>query len=333
MKKLGSCILIAALLAQTTVVGTFSAAAADVVETAGVSVKDHAEVEGDDPVWPQAPSGFTSYDDYRDSTGWVHDTEFYYDQEEKTWYYYVTNSSEIRSSKDLVNWTLEETNRGGNAWAPCIVKLNQAVEFEGNSYTYALWDSLSKFGTRESQIRLWLSNSPKEGFVYAGDTVTSRANDGKLHNAIDPTVFYDKEGKMWMVYGSFFGGIYLIELDPATCMPKDAGEIPGKRIAYRSEYLNSIEGSTILYNPDTDFYYLNVSYGSLDNTYNVRIGRSRNVEGPYYDYNGMPMDNEGYTLDEADQIGTKITTPYAFDSDKGWYSTGHSAFLYNPDTN
>ena len=112
----------------------------------------------------------------------------------------MTNSSEIRSSKDLVNWTLEETDRGGNAWAPCIVKLRQAVEFEGNTYTYALWDSLSTFGTRQSQIRLWLSNSPKEGFVYAGDTVTSRLDDGKEHNAIDPTVFYDKEGTMWMCY-------------------------------------------------------------------------------------------------------------------------------------
>ena len=97
--------------------------------------------------------------------------------------------------------------------------------------------------------------------------------------------------------------------------------------------MNSIEGATILYNPDTDYYYLNVSYGSLSDTYNVRIGRSRKVEGPYYDYNGMPMDNEGYTADVVDQIGTKITTPYAFESDNGWYGTGHSAFLYNPDTN
>ena len=35
-------------------------------------------------------------------------------------------------------------------------------------------------------------------------------------NAIDPSVFYDKDDRMWMVYGSWSGGIYLVELDPAT---------------------------------------------------------------------------------------------------------------------
>lgn len=35
-------------------------------------------------------------------------------------------------------------------------------------------------------------------------------------NAIDPTVFYDADDRMWMVYGSWSGGIFLLELDPAT---------------------------------------------------------------------------------------------------------------------
>ena len=148
--------------------------------------------QGKAPKYPQAPEGYESYDDYRNNSGRVHDTEFYYDQEEQTWYYYITNSSAIYSGEDLLNWTMEDTNRGGDAWAPCIVKLRQPVEYEDTTYTYALWDSKSTFGTRESWIRLWLSNSPKEGFVYAGDTVTSQLDDGQLHNAIDPDVFYDK---------------------------------------------------------------------------------------------------------------------------------------------
>lgn len=296
-------------------------------------VSVYAEVEGEDPEYPKAPQGYESFEDYREKSPYVHDTEFYYDSDTKTWYWYITNSNEIRSSKDLIHWTKEKGDRTGSAWAPCIIRLRQAVEFEGESYTYALWDSLSEFGTRKSSIRLWLSNSPKGDFVYAGDTVVSKLDDGKLHNAIDPSVFYDKEGRLWMTFGSFFGGIYLFELDPATCMAKEPDKLPGKRVVYRSTYLNSIEGATIIYNPDTDYYYMNVSYGSLDHTYNVRIGRSRNVEGPYYDYNGLPMDNEGYAPDQEIQIGTKITSPYYFEMDQGWYSTGHSAFLYNPDTN
>ena len=329
MKRVGCWILALMMLVMIIPANAF---AAEDTEDTNLNLEDHVEIKGKAPKYPQAPEGYESYDDYRNNSGKVHDTEFYYDQEEQTWYYYITNSSAIYSGEDLLNWTMEDTNRGGDAWAPCIVKLRQPVEYEDTTYTYALWDSKSTFGTRESWIRLWLSNSPKEGFVYAGDTVTSQLDDGQLHNAIDPDVFYDKEGKMWMAYGSFFGGIFLIELDPETCMVKNQEELPGKRIAYRSEYMGSIEGATILYNPDTDYYYLNVSYGSLDNTYNVRIGRSKDVEGPYYDYNGLPMNNEGYSAKGVGQIGTKITTPYAFNSDGGWYSTGHSAFLYNPDT-
>lgn len=329
MKRAGIYILTAAMLASSVSLNTD---AKEPEQMTAADISGHVEVEGEDPVYPQAPEGYDSYEDYKQNSDWVHDTDFYYDTETKTWYRYITNSSRISSSQNLVNWEREETGREGNAWAPCIVKLREPVEYEGTSYAYALWDSLSTFGTRESWIRLWLSNSPSEGFVQAGDTVVSKLNDGKNHNAIDPSVFYDKEGKMWMTFGSFFGGIYLLELDPATCMPKNPDEVPGKRIAYRSTYGNSIEGPAILYNPDTDYYYLNVSYGSLDHTYNVRIGRSRNVEGPYYDYNGLPMDNEGYQSQQTSQIGTKITSPYYFEPDNGWYSTGHSSFLYNPDT-
>lgn len=35
-------------------------------------------------------------------------------------------------------------------------------------------------------------------------------------NAIDPTVFYDADGRMWMVYGSWSGGIFLLEIDKTT---------------------------------------------------------------------------------------------------------------------
>ncbi len=330
MKKICIGILIASMLVSPVSVCAY---AKEPIESSVVDVSGHVEIEGEEPVYPEAPEGFKNYEDYKQNTGYVHDTEFYYEQETKTWYCYFTNSNEIRSSKDLVHWTKEDTNRGGNAWAPCIIKLREPVEYEGKTYTYALWDSASTFGTRNSQIRLWLSNSPKGEFVQAGNTVVSKDGDGKSHNAIDPSVFYDKDGKLWMTFGSFFGGIFLFELDPATCMPKNPDGMPGKRIAYRSSYGNSIEGPTILYNPDTDYYYLNVSYGSLDHTYNVRIGRSRNVEGPYYDYNGLPMDNNGYNNEQVMQIGTKITSPYYFEPDNGWYSTAHSAFLYNPDTN
>lgn len=41
-------------------------------------------------------------------------------------------------------------------------------------------------------------------------------NNKMYTNAIDPTLFYDKDGKLWMTYGSWSGGIFVLEVDPAT---------------------------------------------------------------------------------------------------------------------
>ena len=56
-------------------------------------------------------------------------------------------------------------------------------------------------------------------WTHQGSVIKTKADDG--HNAIDPNVITDVEGKMWMVYGSFFDGIHIIELDPLTGKPRE----------------------------------------------------------------------------------------------------------------
>ena len=56
------------------------------IPSAAVDISGHMEVTGKDPGYPEAPNGFQNYEDYKQNTGWVHDTEFYYDQYSKTWY-------------------------------------------------------------------------------------------------------------------------------------------------------------------------------------------------------------------------------------------------------
>ena len=122
-------------------------------------------------------------------------------------------------------------------------------------------------------------------------------NTNLYPNAIDPAIFYDKDGGMWMAYGSWSGGIYLLELDPATgqaihptASAKDGNVITdiyfGKKIA--GGYGQSGEGPYVIYDKDTSYYYLYMSYGFLtaNEGYNIRMFRSENPDGPYVDAAG-----------------------------------------------
>ena len=92
-------------------------------------------------------------------------------------------------------------------------------------------------------------------------------NNLNYPNCIDPTIFCDEEGKMWMVYGSWSGGIWLLELDESTGFPIHPETDEEKHIdKYYGYYLmgglhNSCEGPYIHYEEENGYYYLLVSYG------------------------------------------------------------------------
>lgn len=123
-------------------------------------------------------------------------------------------------------------------------------------------------------------------------------NNSYAPNAIDPTIFEDKDGKLWMTYGSWSGGIYILEVDPATGdvkYPGKNGTASGNRIVDQyfgtrisGGFAKSGEGPYILYDKDSDYYYLYVSYEWLgvDGGYNMRLFRSKNPDGPYTDAAG-----------------------------------------------
>lgn len=149
-------------------------------------------------------------------------------------------------------------------------------------------------------------------------------------NAIDPTVFYDKEGLMWMVYGSWSGGIFLLEIDEATgdVIHPEADE--EKRIdPYFGKKLlggghHSMEGPYIMYHPESDYYYLFVSYGELFRTggYQMRVFRSKTVDGDYVDMNGkFPLKNDAHAL-----FGLKLSGNYSLPSlPMAYMATGHNS--------
>ena len=229
-------------------------------------------------------------------------------------------------------------------WAPCVY-FNEADK------TYYLYYSCSAYGTRNSFIGCAKSKTLDKGWEDCGQLIHTRTGDGKQYNAIDPVVIKDADGKLRMIYGSFFGGIAIVELDP-----KDPSKLlhpgtHGKTIAcrgYEKVYEQDgfegkptvsvdgqrftaygIEGASIVYNPMTKYYYLFVSYDRLALTYHVRVGRSKNVEGPYLDYNGKPLvyDQEKQGPDVVN--GTKLIGPYRWKSTgTGWVGTGHTTLFY-----
>jgi arabinan endo-1,5-alpha-L-arabinosidase len=111
-------------------------------------------------------------------------------------------------------------------------------------------------------------------------------------NAIDPGVFLDpNDGRLWLVYGSYFGYIRLVELDPKTGKRKDPNDKP------RDLAINC-EASDMIYHEG--WYYLLATHGSCcrgaDSGYNIRMGRSKKVTGPFLDNMGVDMIQGGGKL-------------------------------------
>ena len=126
-------------------------------------------------------------------------------------------------------------------------------------------------------------NSPDYKWEESG--VVASSDGVEDCNAIDPGVFLDPTtGKLWLTYGSYFGYIRLVELDPKTGKRLNSKEKP-RNIAINSE------ASIMIYHDG--WYYLLVTHGSCcrgaDSGYNIRVGRAKNVAGPFVDNMGTDM--------------------------------------------
>ncbi len=111
-------------------------------------------------------------------------------------------------------------------------------------------------------------------------------------NAIDPGVFLDPtDGRLWLVYGSYFGYIRLVELDPKTGKRLNPNDKP------RDLAINC-EASDMIYHDG--WYYLLATHGSCcrgaDSGYNIRMGRAKRVTGPFLDHDGVDMIQGGGKL-------------------------------------
>ncbi|QKX16101.1 LamG-like jellyroll fold domain-containing protein [Microbulbifer sp. YPW1] len=175
---------------------------------------------------------------------------------------------------------------------------------------------------------------------YVPDGFTGTEYNPTIHpNAIDPDVFYDKDGKLWMLYGSYSGGIFILEMDETTGKPKP-GQGYGKHLTGGDH--SAIEGTYMLYSPESDYYYLFMSFGGFFSTdgYNIRIARSKTPDGPFLDAEGNDMaEARGSNWDSFAPYGVKMMGGFEFASDagdpypsRGYLAPGHNSAYYDEET-
>lgn len=135
-------------------------------------------------------------------------------------------------------------------------------------------------------LTMWnKSLDPKSPDFKYSDPIEVASSDGIEDNdAIDPGLLLDPtDGRLWLSYGTYFGYIRLVELDPKT----------GKRVKGNKALNIAIdcEASDLIYRDG--WYYLLGTHGTCcdgaNSTYNIVVGRSRKVTGPYLDNLGRPM--------------------------------------------
>lgn len=246
-------------------------------------------------------------------------------RQDSVYYLFATGwGIDVYSSDDMVNWRREMSvfdqapqwavdtipNFKGHIWAPDI------YYHQGQ---YLLYYSVSAFGKNTSAMGVATNktlhpNSPDFKWVDHGPVVHSVPGVTNW-NAIDPNVIADSKGSMWMTFGSFWDGIQLVKLTKdglSAAQPpsgfttiatrktdlKAKGNLPAVGNNPPDAGGNAIEAPFIF--KKGKYYYLFVSIDycckGLDSNYKIAVGRSKKVQGPYFDKSGVPMNRGGGTV-------------------------------------
>ena len=290
---------------------------------------------------------------------WSHDPSMMWDPVGRRYYSYSTDvyrpesglgekvGIPVRSSSDLVHFQYEGTVLSKQSvlqardngeypdtegfWAPFVEYVN------GEYRMY--YSATRKFGSSESRIWLAVSDHPTGPFENRGVAADTWGTDDTFPNAIDPHVVWEKE-KAYLVYGSFFGGIYIKELDPQTGLsveedPKNLGVCISRKNP--GGPIDGPEGAAVIYVPETGYFYLFQSYGWLGDDYDIRVGRSRSVTGPYLDFHGLDLKEKSMGLKIAGSYRFRAEDPDACENGNGWKwggirGPGHGVPFHDPVT-
>lgn len=212
-------------------------------------------------------------------------------------------------STDLVNWTLvgdalqtkPDWKQEGGIWAPDVSKVGDK---------YYMYYSYSTWGDENPGIGLAIADQPEGPFEDQGKVFLSK--EIGVANSIDP-FYIEENGKKYLFWGSFHG-IYAVEL------AEDGKSVSGEKVKIAADHLEA----SYVYKKG-DYYYFFGSRGSCcegaNSTYEVVVGRSESLLGPYVDKEGNKMTDGNF--------GELLLTKN--DSDSGFVGPGHNAEIMTDD--
>ena len=289
-----------------------------------------------------------------------HDPSMMWDPVSEMYYSYSTDSAinseykqgiPVRRSRDLVNFefvgyalsekAIAQGRDNGEFpptkgfWAPYVEYVSSDVT-NGNGEYRMYYSATKQFGSSESKIWLAVSDTAEGPFENRGVVMDTWFTDNTFPNAIDAHIVDDTLGNKYFIYGSYFGGIFIKEIDSVTGMPKDENpRTLGKRIAKKPlhAHVDGPEGAAIIYHDD--YYFLFISYGWLGDNYDIRVGRSKDVMGPYVDFKGNDLDGKALGTKLAGSYMFQAKNPFASKTDEDWTfggfrGPGHGVPFYDP---
>jgi len=265
----------------------------------------------------------------------------------------------VQSSKDMKTWQTEPpVHKMVPDWVKTLLPNARnsyaAPDITFHDGTWYIYYDVTTFGRNNSAIGVATnttldSKDPKYSWVDRGMVVKS-VPGRDMWNTIDANLFFDDQGKPWMDFGSFWGGIKLFRMRDDLLAPADAPDREWHTIAARERYWKldereagdaanpdlkydaiypkailaldqitqngSIEGPFVF--KKNGYYYLFASWDrccrGVNSTYKVVVGRSKTPAGPYLDQADERMDWGGGTPVIKDLVGSKR-----------WAAAGHTA--------
>ena len=209
----------------------------------------------------------------------------------------------IKTSKDKLNWMNagrvfdslswptwrkdDIPEQDGSFWAPDIHYSNGKYHLYYSVSAWMNFNSSIGYATNTTLNR----KDPAYKWVDEGQVINFK-NGGEGVNVIDPNIFIDKDGRKWLVYGSYKAGLRMVEINPKT------GKLFNNNPTLITLTTSLGEGVFIIKGPD--YYYIFASRGrccaGLNSTYQIVMGRSEKLTGPYLNREGESWVDNKYSL-------------------------------------
>ena len=283
--------------------------------------------------------------------------------------------------KDEIDWC-KKANANysvtGNLWAPDVIWDENYKNSDGTTGAWLMYMSIN--GPKWNSTISPLTSDRLDGnWTYVGPVIQSGMSNGfgptfdyekvtggtdmdrytsNIRNgnptmeahAIDPCVLYDKNGDLWMMYGSWSGGISMIKLDKETGRRDYSttytntnntvgadGLIVDPYTGYKLAGGNQQSGEGTYVKKIGGYYYMFLSYGGYapDGGYNMRVFRADDIKGPYKDLAGndaryVVNNRAGNTTGTT---GMRIMSYYKWNfADYGYTAQGHNSATVDPES-